>query len=731
MSAVDITAGVGWRARLLHLASIAPEERTLGGRVSGALYAVGGLTFSLCAVLPGVARPAHVAIVAISAVATLWGVASLALVDWERAPRWLIQLSTGGALPLIACAVAASGGAESVSWVYLFFVVGFAGYFYRPALAGVYFAACVVVMAPPVLYDPHATRELFVPALAVAGPAYVALGAAILASKAQLQALRGRAEALAAEQAALQRVTAAAVAGASPADTYAMVAEDLARICGGDAAGVLRLQPGGELMVLGSWSRPGLRRYPAGMIVPQRPGDDMERALTTWAPVRVEHHGEDSPTRGFGFSCSVAVPLRLDGDSRGVLCVVHRQPGGLPGHAEDRALTFGDLLATVIAHVEDRERLARQAATDSLTGLANHRAVHERLRVEIARARRHSQALSLAVIDVDGFKHINDVAGHEVGDAVLARIAACLQGCARQEDGLGRIGGDEFAWVFPDCDRHQAVPAVERALRAIERDEQLPMRVTISAGVCDLECAADPQQLFTLADGALYWAKAQRDNSCAAYDPHAAREFSARERAARVERSQALVGLRVLARAIDAKDPLTSRHSERVSRLAAELALQSGWPVERARLLADAALVHDVGKIGVPDAVLLKEDRLTAQEYELIKGHAVLTARIAKDVLDADQIEWILGHHERPDGRGYPRGLRGPAICEGAALLALADAWDVMTLGRPYSPPMDVADALAECRALVGRQFTPGAVTALEALQARGRLDGEGVLVSG
>jgi diguanylate cyclase (GGDEF)-like protein len=392
---------------------------------------------------------------------------------------------------------------------------------------------------------------------------------------------------------------------------------------------------------------------------------------------------------------------------------------------------FGDLLATVIAHVEDRERLARQAATDSLTGLANHRAVHERLQVEIARARRYSQALSLAVIDVDGFKHINDVAGHEVGDAVLARIAACLQGCARDDDGLGRIGGDEFAWVFPGCDRHQAVAAVERALRAIERDEQLPMRVTISAGVCDLECAADPQQLFTLADGALYWAKAKGDNTCAAYDPHVACELSARERAARVERTQALVGLRVLARAIDAKDPLTSRHSERVSRLAAELALQSGWPVERARLLADAALVHDVGKIGVPDAVLLKEDRLTEQEYELMKGHAVLTARIAEDLLAADQIEWILGHHERPDGRGYPHGLRGPAICEGAALLALADAWDVMTLGRPYSRSMDVANALVECRALVGRQFTPGAVAALEALHARGRLDSEGALVPG
>jgi HD-GYP domain-containing protein (c-di-GMP phosphodiesterase class II) len=131
-------------------------------------------------------------------------------------------------------------------------------------------------------------------------------------------------------------------------------------------------------------------------------------------------------------------------------------------------------------------------------------------------------------------------------------------------------------------------------------------------------------------------------------------------------------------------------------------------------LLHEAALVHDVGKIGIPDAILLKPARLTADEYEVIKQHADLGARIVDDVLGPEQVEWILSHHERPDGRGYPRGLRGPQLSEGAALLAAADAFDVMVSARPYSPGRSIAAALRECREYVGRQFTAEAVAALE-----------------
>ena len=163
------------------------------------------------------------------------------------------------------------------------------------------------------------------------------------------------------------------------------------------------------------------------------------------------------------------------------------------------------------------------------------------------------------------------------------------------------------------------------------------------------------------------------------------RELNAAERAEQLERTQALTGLRALARAVDAKDATTSEHSERVAALAGRLAAASGWAPRRAAQLAEAALVHDVGKIGVPDAILLKAGPLTTEEYELVKGHVSLGAQIVSDVLTPEQVRWIETHHERPDGSGYPAGLRGADIPEGGALLALADAWDVMTCPRSYS----------------------------------------------
>jgi putative nucleotidyltransferase with HDIG domain len=214
----------------------------------------------------------------------------------------------------------------------------------------------------------------------------------------------------------------------------------------------------------------------------------------------------------------------------------------------------------------------------------------------------------------------------------------------------------------------------------------------------------------------LYWSKEHGRNRVSCYDPQTIHELSAVERISQLQRSQALTGIRALARAIDARDPSTREHSERVAKLAARLAEERGWPADRVALLHEAALVHDVGKIGIPDAILLKPSRLTPEEYEVIKGHAELSARMVEEILGPEQVGWILSHHERPDGGGYPRGLVGAALTEGAGLLAAADAFDVMVSARPYSPGRSVGEALAECHELLGRQFTPEAVAALDAV---------------
>lgn len=177
-----------------------------------------------------------------------------------------------------------------------------------------------------------------------------------------------------------------------------------------------------------------------------------------------------------------------------------------------------------------------------------------------------------------------------------------------------------------------------------------------------------------------------------------------------------------LANAVEAKDPTTERHCQRLANLAARLGAQAGLDGVDLEAVAYGALLHDVGKIGVPDDILLKRGALTASERAVVEEHAALGAHIVAGVLEDDQAEWIGGHHERPDGRGYPERLRASDIPEGASLLALADAWDVMTGSSWYAPRRSVAEALDEVRGVTGAQFSPDAVAALDELNDRGEL---------
>ena len=185
---------------------------------------------------------------------------------------------------------------------------------------------------------------------------------------------------------------------------------------------------------------------------------------------------------------------------------------------------------------------------------------------------------------------------------------------------------------------------------------------------------------------------------------------------ARLHDLRALGAVRALARAVDARDPDTRQHSERVAAVAAAIAREMGWEPGRRARLHEAALVHDVGKIGVPDRVLFKAGRLTGAERAEIVRHAVLGAEVVADVLTPEQVAWVRGHHERWDGTGYPDGLAGAAIPDGARVLALADAWDAMTCARGYREPLGPGQALAECVRCAGTQFWGEAVAALEGL---------------
>jgi diguanylate cyclase (GGDEF)-like protein len=360
---------------------------------------------------------------------------------------------------------------------------------------------------------------------------------------------------------------------------------------------------------------------------------------------------------------------------------------------------------------------SERAATDALTGLANHGRFHERLNEEFARARRHNRDLSLVIIDLDHFKEVNDVHGHLVGDEVLKETAARLSRFARGGDVIARVGGEEFAWLMPETSEQGAFEVAERT-RALISDQIFPGvgRVTTSAGVCGIGWADTPGDLFRLADGALYWAKSHGRDMSVVYAPEIVQELSLEEHAARVERERAVTAIVALARAVDARDPRTGAHSQAVAHLAAELAMTLGWPRDRVMRLREAALVHDVGKVGVPDELLFRQGSLTTDELNRVQAHAELGALIVADALDAEQVVWVRGHHERFDGTGYPDRLAGDGISQGARILHVADAWDAMTSFSPYAPTRTASDALEECRRCTGTQFCPDVVAALETL---------------
>ncbi len=202
--------------------------------------------------------------------------------------------------------------------------------------------------------------------------------------------------------------------------------------------------------------------------------------------------------------------------------------------------------------------------------------------------------------------------------------------------------------------------------------------------------------------------------------PDEGRDVDPEVAARSLERWRTLISLRRLARAVEAKDEYTKGHSERVAELASALARRLGWTPADAGRLHQASLVHDVGKISIPDAILLREGPLTPEERSLMRSHPAFGAKILVNALDHDQVDWVLHHHERWDGGGYPDGLVSEEIPDGARILCLADAWDAI-LTRPLAGRIrGPEEALAECRSQGGIQFAPECIAALQEHLASG-----------
>ncbi len=359
-------------------------------------------------------------------------------------------------------------------------------------------------------------------------------------------------------------------------------------------------------------------------------------------------------------------------------------------------LTCTGVMSAWLAGNQERQRetLTEISRADPLTGCLNRRGFEERAVAEIAMVARRACQGAVLLLDVDHFKQVNDRHGHAAGDELLRWVVATLRRSVRPADAIGRLGGDEFAVLFADIEPSDVVESSERISRALS--ERAPCTVGIATFPLD---GTSLEELMHRADGRLYAARHGR--------PEVART-SANER---------LSWAATLAQAVDMRMNASHEHSRAVADCAVSIAAALGWEDDMLGMLRIAAMLHDVGKVTIPDRVLCKPGKLSAEEFELIKGHSVAGAELVSRIEGLEMIvPWIRHSHESFDGSGYPDGLKGEAIPQAARIMLVADAFDAITSSRPYREALPAEHAFEELRRNAGMQFDPTCVAALLAL---------------
>ncbi|GAC1324815.1 MAG: hypothetical protein NVSMB25_22720 [Thermoleophilaceae bacterium] len=412
-----------------------------------------------------------------------------------------------------------------------------------------------------------------------------------------------------------------------------------------------------------------------------------------------------------------SAPLIFRNERLGALVALAHGADGFFGQERGVMDAYADQAALALANARLFAQLEEHARRDSLTGLLNRRQFHHAVSEELERAEHYGHPVSLVVFDLDGFKEVNDERGHAEGDGVLRMVSGVLSDMTPASGEAYRLGGDEFALLLP-----QLSAARGRTLASQIEDAVAALGVGVTAcsglAVWPEDGPTENLLLFN-ADRALYEEKSHRNRGRSANrsEPAMRRRrhvLEPREGEGEDERDRHLKTVtRALARAVDAKDSYTRSHCETVSQLCGVIAEQLRLAPERVASIRLAGLLHDVGKIGIPDAVLQKPSALTDEEFEVMKSHSTLGYTI---VLGADlprEAEWVLRHHERPDGRGYPGRLSGDEVPLESRIILVADAFEAMTSDRPYRRGRPTAEALGELERCAGSQFDAECVSAL------------------
>ena len=389
--------------------------------------------------------------------------------------------------------------------------------------------------------------------------------------------------------------------------------------------------------------------------------------------------------------------------------------------AAEWVATLGSLLAIGLFVAVVRDRVGGLAAQpgvagsrrrDPLTGLLSRRAFQSTFDVELERARRSTTPLSLVVLDVDRFARVNERHGRAAGDALLRRLGGMLEQAKRSFDGAARVGGEEFAVLMPDSDENGAYAFAERVRAELERSDS--PAATASFGIATFpQHGQSMAALLQAADQALYAAQRLGRNRSVISSAEVPGVLAAASARGRGESPVELSALLALAEALDVRESGSASHSRRVARFAELTARELGLApegVERVRL---AGILHDVGRVGVPEELVRKPGPLDDGEWRLVRSHPEIGARLLATTSFDDIGDWVRLHHARPDGEGYPAGAPWEQVPLEARILAVADAYEAMTSERPYRPALPPDEAAGELRREADRQFDGQVVDAL------------------
>jgi diguanylate cyclase (GGDEF)-like protein/putative nucleotidyltransferase with HDIG domain len=461
------------------------------------------------------------------------------------------------------------------------------------------------------------------------------------------------------------------------------------------------------------------------------------------------------------------VPIMIQSQWHGDLLLL-RTPRQAPFSETDASImpAFANQAALMLENARLYRRAVRQAVTDPITNLPNHRALKERLDAEITRASRYGHSLCVLMLDIDHFKAFNDTFGHAAGDQALSEVANILRRALRRSDFAARYGGEEFVLVLPETTTDEGARVAERlrtqvANLAAGSDSRLPASVTVSIGLAVYpDDRLDRDQLLQAADLAMYLAKHEGRNQArraselgsqrgaqAVLDqlvsqlalpsihlgPQLVSDLEGRFRRLALLRSDTansssaksaefidnytVEAVTTLATTLEAKDNYTAGHSRQVASLGRLLASALGCDAELIETIRVGGLLHDIGKIGIPESVLNKPGKLDDQEWLLMRSHPDIGARILAPVTALRPIIPIVRHHhERWDGQGYPLRLAGEETPLMARIICLCDAYDTMVSDRPYRRGLGHEEAIRRLIEGAGTQFDPHLVKVFTSL---------------